>query len=205
MNPDKVKAIEEWPQPTTLKELQAFLGLANYYRKFIKDFSLKAIPLTNMTKKDQPFEWGKEQEEAFTELKIAMISKPVLAMFDPKKPITIETDASNFAIGGVLSQPGEDGKLRPVAFFSTNSTDQCYDIPLTTKKCTQSWKHLKNGDTIVTEVNTRSQSTLIIRTSHISPPRENSLADKSDTSNFYHNSVISSFTAKARKTEEPTH
>jgi hypothetical protein len=151
MNPDKVKAIEEWPTPTTLKELQAFLGLANYYRKFIKDFSLKAIPLTNMTKKDQPYEWKEEQQEAFKELKKAITSNPVLAMFDPKKPITIETDASNFAIGGVLSQPGDDGKLRPVAFFSHKLNGPVLRYPTYDKEmyailqAFKEWRHYCHG------------------------------------------------------------
>jgi transposase InsO family protein len=118
MDPKKVDAINEWPVPTTLKEVQAFLGLANYYRKFIKEFSQKAIPLTNLTKKEVPFKWEEEQQKAFEELKKAITSNPVLTMFDPEKPITIETDASGYAVGGVISQPGDDGKLRPIAFFS---------------------------------------------------------------------------------------
>jgi transposase InsO family protein len=151
MNPDKVIAIKEWPEPTNLKEVQAFLGLANYYRKFIKDFAQKATPLTNMTRKGVTFEWGEESQKAFETLKEAITSAPVLAMFDPEKQVTIETDASLYAIGGVLSQPGDDGKLRPVAFFSQKLQGPAtryatYDREmLAIIKALKEWRHYCHG------------------------------------------------------------
>ena len=118
MDPEKLKAISEWQPPKNVKEVQSFLGLANYYRRFIRNFSKIATPLTELTKKERKFLWAPDVQEAFDTLKKALISNPVLVMFDPEKPITIEVDASDYAIGGVLSQPDENGKLRPVAYFS---------------------------------------------------------------------------------------
>jgi RNase H-like domain found in reverse transcriptase/Reverse transcriptase (RNA-dependent DNA polymerase)/Integrase zinc binding domain/Chromo (CHRromatin Organisation MOdifier) domain/Retrotransposon gag protein/Zinc knuckle/Retroviral aspartyl protease len=114
----KVKTIQEWPQPQNVRDVQSFLGLANYYRKFIKGYSKIATPLTRLTRKDQEWEWKQEQEKAFRELKGQFSKEPVLAMYDPEKEITLETDASDYAIGAVLSQPDQNGKLHPVMFHS---------------------------------------------------------------------------------------
>lgn len=118
MDPEKLEAINDWKPPQNVKEVQSFLGLANYYRRFVKDFSKIATPLTNLTKKDVKFDLTRDALKAFNRLKQALTSAPVLMMFDPNKPITIETDASDYAIGGVLSQPNEKGKLRPIAYLS---------------------------------------------------------------------------------------
>jgi hypothetical protein len=101
-----------------VKEVQSFLGFANFYRQFIKDYSKIAAPLTNLTKKDQAFEWNLEAEKAFQELKTSFSTEPILVIFDPKKPVTVETDASDKAIGACLSQPDDKAKLRPVAYLS---------------------------------------------------------------------------------------
>ena len=103
MDPEKIKSIVEWPTPSNVKDVQAFLGLANYNRKFIQNYSSIATPLTNLTKKDTKFTWGTKQEEAFNRLKEASASAPTLAMFDQKRKVIIETDTSNFAIGVYLT------------------------------------------------------------------------------------------------------
>jgi hypothetical protein len=118
MDSKKIEAITSWPKPTTVKEVQSFLGFANFYRQFIKDYSKIATPLTNLTKKDQAFEWNLEAEQAFQELKTSFSTKPILVIFDPKKLVTVETDASDKAIGVCLSQPDDKAKLRPVAYLS---------------------------------------------------------------------------------------
>jgi len=126
----KVQAIIDWPQPTSVKEIQQFLGLANFYRRFVKNFSLLARPLTELTRKNIEFGWKEEQEEAFKKLKEAFCSAPVLIIADPKKPFVVETDASNFAIGAVLSQHDEEGRLHPCAFMSKGlkNAETRYDI-----------------------------------------------------------------------------
>src|SRR5579871_4577319 len=130
MDPKKVESIAEWPTPTNLKEVQSFLGTTNYYRRFIKGYSRIATPLTELTKNDRPFQWGKEQELAFLKIKRHIVTAPVLKMFDPAKPITIETDASDYAIGACMSQPDDEGRLHPVMFYSRKMVpaERNYDI-----------------------------------------------------------------------------
>jgi hypothetical protein len=130
MDPKKLQSIESWPTPANLKELQSFLGTANYYRRFVKGYSKTATPLTKLAQKDQPFKWTEEQEDAFQGIKERMTSAPVLRMMDPQRPITVETDASDFAIGACMSQPDDEGRLHPVMFYSRKMTpaEQNYDI-----------------------------------------------------------------------------
>jgi transposase InsO family protein len=118
MDPDKLKAIREWPQPTTVKEVRAFLGFANFYRKFVAGYGGIAIPLTNLTKKDQEFRWTPEANASFEEIKKRLLEEPILVNADPEKPYEVETDASDWALGGQLGQRDEQGRLHPVAFYS---------------------------------------------------------------------------------------
>jgi hypothetical protein len=130
MESGKVRAILEWPAPTNLKETQALLGMGNYYRRFITGYSTIIGALTKLTKKDQPFVWGEDQKKAFQALKIAFAQQPVLKMYDREKPIVVETDASDYAIGACLSQPDDQGRLHPVAYYSRKMipAEQNYDI-----------------------------------------------------------------------------
>ena len=130
LDPVKLKAIVEWETPKTVKQVQAFLGFGNFYRRFIKNFSIIAKPLHSLSKKGIKFEWTKPREEAFEELKRAFTSAPVLQHPDPQKPFLVETDSSDFALGAVLSQKGEDGLIHPVAYMSTSLSpaEQNYDI-----------------------------------------------------------------------------
>jgi len=116
-DPKKVETIRTWPTLTNLKELQSFLGLCNYYRRFIQDYSKIAAPLTDLTHKDTPYLWTSQTQEAFDKLKILMASAPVLCIPDPELPFTVTTDASDFAVGAVLTQDQGKGP-QPVAFIS---------------------------------------------------------------------------------------
>jgi len=118
MDPRKVQSVLEWPTPENLKDLQAFLGLANYYRRFIKSYSTIVTPLLRFTKKDVPFQWDEPAQKAFDALKEKFTTAPVLMVFDPTKPIYIETDASDYALGACLSQKDDQGRMHPVAFLS---------------------------------------------------------------------------------------
>ncbi|CCO34909.1 Retrotransposable element Tf2 155 kDa protein type 2 [Rhizoctonia solani AG-1 IB] len=117
MEQKKVKAIQEWPEPKNVKQVQSFLGFANFYRRFVHDFSCLARPPTPLTQKDQPWVWEAAQKEAFQQIKIAISQEPVLAHPDESLPYTLETDASGTAMGAVLWQRKNDGCLHPVAFM----------------------------------------------------------------------------------------
>jgi len=111
-DPKKVEAVQRWPTPTTVKELRSFLGLAGYYRQFIRDYALIAKPLTQLLKKGE-FCWGPEAKLAFQHITQALISAPVLALPNFSQPFVVETDASAGGIGAVLMQSGH-----PLAFIS---------------------------------------------------------------------------------------
>lgn len=118
MNPKKLEMISEWPQPQKLKELQGFLGFTNFYRRFIEKYSNIIAPLTRLSRKDVPFIWSTECKTAFETLKTRFLQSPVLRHFDPKLPITVATDGSDFAISGTVQQPDDNSDLHPVAYFS---------------------------------------------------------------------------------------
>jgi RNase H-like domain found in reverse transcriptase/Reverse transcriptase (RNA-dependent DNA polymerase)/Integrase zinc binding domain/Chromo (CHRromatin Organisation MOdifier) domain/Integrase core domain len=118
MSKGKVNAVQEWPVPRNVKDVQAFLGFANFYRRFIEGFSRVCKPLTDLLRKDGKWFWSAACDKAFQKLKELFTSEPVLSHFHPSRRTVVETDASDFAKGAVLSQYGEDGKLHPVAFYS---------------------------------------------------------------------------------------
>jgi len=130
MQKEKVKGVLNWLAPQNIKEVQKFLGLANYYRRFIKDFTRLAAPLHVLVKKEQKWKWKREQEEAFEKLKMVFTIEPVLAIPDINKEMRVETDASDYAMGEVLLTKYEDGKWRLVVFISKslNATEQNYEI-----------------------------------------------------------------------------
>ena len=131
MDPVKVAGVAEWPLPTRKKEVQSFLGFANFYRRFIEGFSHHARPLFDLTKKDVVWQWGEEQQKAFDELKSRITSSPVLCFADDSLQFRIEADSSDFATGAVLSQQSpDDNKWHPISFYSKslNDVERNYEI-----------------------------------------------------------------------------
>ena len=147
----KVKGVLEWPTPKCVKDVQKFLGLANYYRRFIEGFAMVARPLHNMVKKDKRWEWTKKQEEVFKELKKRFTEEPVLAASDIDKKMRMEVDASDYVTEGILSMECGDGLWRPVAFLSKslNETERNYEIydkeMLAIIRGLEAWRHLLEG------------------------------------------------------------
>ena len=104
MDPTKIHAITSWQPPSNLKDIQGFLGFANFYRRFIRGFSRLVRPLVALTCKGAVFNWSSACEKAFQNLKAAFTSAPVLRHFDPSREVFVETDASDFVSSGILSQ-----------------------------------------------------------------------------------------------------
>jgi len=150
-DPKKIAAIKEWPVPKNIKDVQRFVGLCNYYRRFVKNFSNIAKPLHNLTKNNVKFIWDNKCEQAFNELKTRLTTAPILRFPDPQKQFIVECDASNFAIGAVLSQYDDNKILHPVAYYSRNlsNTEINYSITdkelLSIKSAFYTWRHLLLG------------------------------------------------------------
>jgi len=151
MEKGKVKGVLEWLTPKCVKDVQKFLGLANYYCWFIEGFAMVARPLHDMVKKDKKWEWTEKQEEAFKELKKRFTEEPVLAAPDIDKKMRMEVDASDYTTGGVLLMECGDGLWRPVAFLSKslNETERNYKIHdkemLAIIRELEAWRHLLEG------------------------------------------------------------
>ncbi len=128
MDPKKVEDILNWNPPTTVRGVRGFLGFANFYRRFILDYAKIAKPLTNLTRKDEPFVWTDECQQTFESLKRQFTSAPILRHFQSHRETRFESDASDYAIGAVLLQL-HDTIWHPVAFISRtlNSAERNYD------------------------------------------------------------------------------
>ena len=123
MDTDKIEASKNWSTPKNVHDIQVFLGLSNFYRRFIKDYSKRCVALTTLLKKDTPFDWSTEANNAFEELKNAISRSPIFRHYNPKLPCVIETDASDYALGAVCSHKDPDDILHPVAFYSRKLPD----------------------------------------------------------------------------------
>ena len=121
MDPNRTASISNWPTPTKIKELQSFLGFTNFYRMFIPNYTENIKPLLQLLKKNVPFQWSDECQASMTKLHEAFIHGDILVHADTTKPFILEADASDFALGGILSQE-YDGIWRPVAFYSRKLT-----------------------------------------------------------------------------------
>ena len=152
MDPKKVETILSWATPRSVHDVQSFLGFGNFYHLFVKDFSTITAPLTSLTCKDKvPFKWNSQAQISFEALKSAFTTAPVLAHVDPGQPFIIETDASDFALGAILSQYQDDGLLHPVAFYSRkfSSAEINYDVYdkelLAIITAFEQWRHYLDG------------------------------------------------------------
>jgi hypothetical protein len=151
MDPEKVKAIQEWAAPTTVKGVRSFLGFANFYRRFIQGYSEIVRPLTDLTQKDRPWLWTPLVEEAFQKLKRIFVTEPALAQFDFDRVTRVEADSSGYCVGGTLLQANPDGLFVPCAFFSKKlAPAECnYEIydkeMLAIIRCLEEWESELQG------------------------------------------------------------
>ena len=113
---DKVKVVRTYPTPRTVRDVRAWLGYSGYYRRFVKGYSKIAAPLHELLKKENEFNWTKQCDDAFEQLRQALMTAPVLAFPDMSKEFILNTDASTEAIGFVLSQIGDDNLEHPIAY-----------------------------------------------------------------------------------------
>ncbi len=171
MDQSKVQAIQEWEPPTKVTELRSFLGLVNYYRRFIRGYSSIAAPLTDLLKKGKNWDWSSRCQQAFEELKKAIVEETVLTLPDYGKPFEVHTDASDFAIGGVLMQEGH-----PIAFESRklNSTERRYTVQekemTAVVHCLRTWRHYLLGSKFI--VKTDNVATSYFQTQRKLSPKQ---------------------------------
>lgn len=118
MDESKVQVIRDWPTPRKIKDVQSFLGFANFYRRFISDYSDIVVPLTHLTRKSIPWSWSTDCQNAFDNLKTVFLSAPILTHWIPGAQLILETNASDYAVAGILSQTCLDGEIRPITFHS---------------------------------------------------------------------------------------
>ena len=152
MDQKKIQAVLGWATPTTVRDVQCFLGFVNFYRIFIKNYSKIAASLTRLTCKDK-LDWNSDAEKTLQLLKTAFTTAPVLVYSDFSKPFFMETDASDFALGVVLSQLGDGAKLHPIAFHSRKFSVAEINYEIHDKELLaivdsfQEWCHLLEGAT----------------------------------------------------------
>ena len=147
VDPDKTMAVSSFPVPKTVKEVRSFLGMCNYYRKFVKSYASLATPLTDLLQKDKQFLWTETCQASFDKLKEKLTSSPVLAYADMDKPFELTCDASDSAIGHVLSQRDNENRLRVIAYGgrALSKTERKYHT--TEKECLAIIHAIKNNDT----------------------------------------------------------
>lgn len=170
MDPTKVEGVTTWPVPTSLKQLRSFLGFCNFYRRFVQNYSELARPLHDLQKKDAPWSWKEEQQNAFDQIKKVITSSPILVHPDPSKPFMVECDASDYAIGAVLSQKQSDDKWHPIAFYSHAMTKEERNYKIHDKELLaiveslKEWKHFLRGTIETVEVLTDHANLRYFRT-----------------------------------------
>jgi hypothetical protein len=158
MDPAKVKVIQDWPEPRKVKDIQSFLGFANFYRQYIHNYSDIVVPLTHLTWKNIPWNFDESCKLAFLTLKQAFISTPVLTHYKPGCPLVIETDASDYALAAILSQVESNGEIHPVTYLSQtfSDTELNYDTHdkelMAIYEAFKAWRHYLEGTEVPIDV-----------------------------------------------------
>jgi hypothetical protein len=158
MSPDKVQTIQDWPEPHKVKDIQSFLSFTNFYHCFIDNYFNIVTPLTRLTCKGAPWSFSEACRSDFCMLKDAFTSAPILTHWSPDTLMILETNASNYAIAGILSLCCSDEEIRPVTYFSQtlSAPELNYDTHdkelLTIHESFQTWCHYLNGSAAPVDV-----------------------------------------------------
>ena len=173
MDPVKVAGVRDWPTPRNVTEVKSFLGFINFYRRFVDNFSHIAKPLNQLSKADVQWSWSPDgpEQTAFDELKRLITSTPILVLPDQTKRFRLETDASAYATGAVLSQLCDDEKWRPVGFVSKSLSDAERNYAIHDKELLsvirrlEEWRHILEGTKHKIEILNDHQNLTYFRTS----------------------------------------
>jgi len=173
MSPDKIQIISNWPEPRKVKDIQSFLGFANFYRRFIFNYLDIMVPLTQLTQKDAPWNFSEDCQHYFNALKHAFTTAPILTHFIPDTPIIVETDTSDYAVAGILSITCTNREICPVAYYSQTLTspELNYDTHnkelLAIFEAFQNWCHYLKGSASLMEVVTDHKNLKYFSTSKV--------------------------------------
>jgi len=173
MSLDKITTICNWPEPRKVKDIQSFLRFANFYCHFIFNYSDIVVPLTQLTWKNAPWNFSEECRHSFNMLKWAFTTTPILTHFILDSPITMETDASDYTVTGILSITCTDGELHPVTFYSWTLTalELNYDMHdkelLAIFEAFHSWRHYLEGSATLVDVVTDHKNLEYFSTSKV--------------------------------------
>ena len=178
MAQNKVQIIQDWPEPRKVKDIQSFLGFANFYCHFIHEYSRIVVLLTNLTRKNVPWNFTDECHSAFNTLKKAFTTAPVLTHWIPDTQITVETDASDYALTAILSITTPSGELHPIVFHSqTFSSPKCnYNVHdkelLAIVEAFTCWRHYLKGSGMPIDVVTDHRNLQYFSTTKILTRRQ---------------------------------
>jgi len=151
MDPVKITSVRDWLTPKNITEVQSFVGFMNFYHRFIPDFSHVASPLHRLTKKMEPWQWTEPEETAFWALKLLVTVAPILVLPDQGSRFRLETDASGYATGAILSQLRDDDKWHLVSFMSKSLSPAEHNYAIYDKELLlvirglEEWRHILEG------------------------------------------------------------
>ena len=152
MADDKVKVIQDWPEPRKIKDIQSFLGFANFNRHFIFNYSDLTVPLTRLTRKDTPWNFSEKCRTSFDILKKAFTTAPILTQWVPGAPLIVETDASDYTLAAILSTISPtNNDIHPIAFHSRTFTPLEFNYDVHNKELLaifeafKTWRHYLEG------------------------------------------------------------
>jgi RNase H-like domain found in reverse transcriptase len=164
MSEDKIQTICDWPEPWRVKDIQSFLGFANFYYNFIHNYLDITVPLTRLTQKGIPWAFTEDCRKSFEFLKKAFTSAPILSHWVPGQPLVMETDASDYALGAILSTFDASGELHPVVFHSRtiSGAKLNYDVHdkelLAIFEVFKHWQHYLEGSALPIDIVTDNKN-----------------------------------------------